>query len=113
MRDGHMPPTIPAMGEASTYAVSWRDGGTRFIGYAELRGSELRLEGRGAGGREELRTVPYANVVNVVVRRSNGSRLIALELRSGEAITIRSLDRPGSLGELADQLRTLTDSPHV
>lgn len=98
------------MSPAATYAVSWTDAGALFVGYAQLGTRELRLEGR-SDGREGLRSVPYRNVVGLDVRRGSGGRGLAIVLAGGEVVTISSLDRPGSLGELADRLRKLTDSP--
>jgi hypothetical protein len=99
------------MTEASTYAVSWLDSSARYVGYAELRPQTLRLEGRGAVGAEGLRTIPYREIASVDLRRVNGTRTVALETSSGGTVVIASLDRPGSLAELADRLRRLTDSP--
>lgn len=98
------------MSPASTYAVTWTDAGALFVGYAQLRARELRLEGR-SNGREGLRSVPYRDVVGIDVHRGSAGRGLAVALAGGDVLTISSLDRPGSLGELADRLRKLTDSP--
>lgn len=98
------------MTETSTYAVAWREGPARYVGHVELRADQLRLEGRGPVG-QGLRAIPYADITRVEVHRVNGSRGIALALPRDGLVEITSLDRPGSLAELADRLRKLTDSP--
>lgn len=100
------------MSALPNYAVSWNDDGAEFIGYAELGDRELRLEGRDAGGREGLRTVPYRDIQQIEVSRLNGRRTVELGLAPDGHVIVSSLDRPGSLREFADRLRTLTDSPH-
>lgn len=99
------------MSPGFTYAVTWIDGDALFVGHAQLRARELRLEGR-SNGREGLRTVPYGDVVGIDVQRGSTGRGLAVALAGGGVLTISSLDRPGSLGELADRLRKLTDSPY-
>lgn len=98
------------MTEASTYAVSWGDERARFVGYAELEPGRLRLEGRGSEGGERVLTIPYDAIASVAIQRVNGSRGIALEL-ADSVVVIASLDRPGSLAELVDRLRTVAGSP--
>jgi hypothetical protein len=100
------------MAERPSYAVAWRDGPTRFVGHAEVGADCLRLEGRAPDVTEGLRTIRYTDVERVDVQRVNGARGLALVLAAGRVVTIMSLDRPGSLVELADRLRKLTDSPH-
>jgi hypothetical protein len=99
------------MTDGTTYAIAWQGvDENRFVGYLRLEPELLRLEGRGRGGVEGLRTVAYEAVNQVELRRDNGSRKIALRLRGEDVVVLTSLDRPGSLGELADHLRNLTDS---
>jgi hypothetical protein len=101
------------MTDGITYAIAWHGvDETRFVGYLRLEPEVFRLEGRGRGGVEGLRTIAYETVSQVELRRDNGSRKIALRLRDDDVVVLTSLDRPGSLGELADHLRNLTDSPH-
>ena len=97
-------PTMDAMTETNSYAVSWTAGDVRFVGYARLGRDGLRLAGGGPGGREQLRTLPYEDVKDVAVVRVNAHRELALDL-GDELLMVSSLDRPGSLGELGEQLR--------
>ena len=101
-----------AMSAPTSYAVAWHNGQTRFVGYARLEPAGLRLEGRDADGSEGLRTISYEEIGRIDVSRMNGHRGIVLELLGDERIAITSLDRPGSLGEMAEQLRGRTGSPH-
>ena len=101
------------MSSPTSYAVAWRNGHTRFVGHARLESAGLRLEGRDADGSEGLRTISYENIDRIDINRMNGHRGILLELMGDDRIAITSLDRPGSLGELAEQLRGRTDSPHL
>jgi hypothetical protein len=94
-----------------TYAVAWIGGDTRFVGYARLEPRALRLEGRDADGSEGLRTIAYDDIDAIDVSRTNGSRGIVLDVVGDDRVVITSLDRPGSLGELTERLRSLTDSP--
>ena len=106
-------PSIRGMADGTTYAIAWQGvDKNRFVGYLRLEPEVLRLEGRGRAGAEGLRTVAYDAVSRVELRRDNGSREIALRLHGDDVVVLTSLDRPGSLGELADHLRNLTDSPH-
>lgn len=99
--------------DGTTYAIAWQGiDGNRFVGSLRLEPGVLRLEGRGRGGLEELRTVAYEAVSLVELRRDNGGRELALRLRGDDLVVLTSLDRPGSLGELTDHLRNLTASPH-
>jgi hypothetical protein len=82
------------------------------VGYARLEPAGLRLEGRNVDGSEGLRTINYEDIARVDVSRMNGDRGIVLELAGDDRIEITSLDRPGSLGEMAEQLRSRRDSPH-
>lgn len=100
------------MAERPSYAVAWRDGPTRFVGHAEVGADCLRLEGRAPDAAEGLRTIRYTDVARVDVERVNGARGIVVVLATDRVVTITSLDRPGSLAELVDRLRKLTDSPH-
>jgi len=95
----------------TSYAVAWHDGQTTYVGYARLEPRVLRLEGRDAAGGEGLRTVSYDDVGRIDVSRTNGNRGLVLEIVGGDRVVITSLDRPGSLGELAEQVRSHTDSP--
>ena len=94
-----------------SYAVTWAERGTRFVGHALLVDRGLRLEGRDADANEGLRSIPFDQIVSLETRRTNGHRSLLLELAGDDSVVITSLDRPGSLGELADRLRLLTDSP--
>ena len=112
MAVGPVDPIMRRMSSPTSYAVAWRNGHTRFVGYARLESAGLRLEGRDADGSEGLRTISYEDIDRIDVSRTNGSRGIVLELRGADRVVITSLDRPGSLGEMAEQLRGRTDSPH-
>jgi hypothetical protein len=98
------------MTETTSYAVSWTDEGVQFVGYARLSPDGLRLAGGGPGGREQLRTLPYDELAGVEVVRVNGHRELTLDLGK-ELLMLSSLDRPGSLGELAERVRTLMEPP--
>ena len=100
------------MSAPTSYAVAWRNGHARFVGYALFEPAGLRLEGRDADGSEGLRTISYEDIGLIDVSRTNGSRGIVLEIRGTDRVVITSLDRPGSLGEMTEQLRGRTDSPH-
>ena len=112
MAIGPVAPTMRGMRDPTSYAVAWRDGETRFVGYVRLEPEALRLEGRDADGSEGLRKISYDDIGRIDVSRTNGNRGIVLELVGDDRVVITSLDRPGSLGEIAEQLRSLTDSPH-
>ena len=77
-------------------------------------GSSLPVCGSRAGRRwrEGLRTISYEDIDRIDVSRMNGHRGIVLELMGDDRIAITSLDRPGSLGELSELLRSLAGSPH-
>ncbi|MEP7334534.1 MAG: hypothetical protein ABI717_02025 [Actinomycetota bacterium] len=100
------------MSEATTYAIVWHDEENRFVGSLRLEPDVMRLEGRGSGGEEGLRTVTYGDIRRIELRRNNGSREIAISLADNDNLLLTSLDAPGSLGELADRLRRRTDYPH-
>jgi hypothetical protein len=102
----------PTMVEPLSYAVTWAAGDARFVGHALLADRRLRLEGRDANAHEERRSIRFDRIVGLELRRTNGRRTLAVEVAGGGAVLISSLDRPGSLGELADRLKALTDSPH-
>ena len=112
MAIGPADPIMRRMSTPTSYAVDWRNGHTRFVGYARLEPAGLRLEGRDADGAEGLRTISYENISRIDVSRMNGHRGIVVELRGDDRIVITSLDRPGSLGELSELLRALAGSPH-
>ena len=109
---GRVDPIMRGMSAPTSYAVAWRTAHTRFVGHARFERAGLRLEGRDAGGSEGLRTISYEDISRIDVNRLNGHRGIVLELTGDDRISITSLDRPGSLGEMAEQLRDRTDSPH-
>ena len=109
---GPVDPIMRRMPAPTSYAVAWRNGHTSSVGHARLEPAGLRLEGRNADGSEGLRTISYEDIGRVDVSRMNGHRGIVLEVMGGDRIAITSLDRPGSLGELAELLRSLAGSPH-
>jgi len=112
MAIGLVDPIMRRMSTPTSYAVAWRNGHTRFVGYARLEPAALRLEGRDADGTEGLRTISYEDIGRIDINRTNGHRGIVLELTRDDRIAITSLDRPGSLGELSELLRSLAGSPH-
>ena len=112
MAIGPVDPIMRGMLAQTSYAVIWLNGHTRFVGYARLEPGGLRLEGRDAHGSEGLRTISYGDIGRIDVTRLNGHRGVLIELLGDDRITITSLDRPGSLGEIVDQLRSRTGSPH-
>jgi hypothetical protein len=97
------------MTTTQSYAVSWTADDIRFVGHAYLGTHGLRLAGGGPGGREQLRTLRYEDVREVDVVRVNSHRELALDLGQ-ELFMVASLDGPGSLGELAERLRSLINS---
>jgi hypothetical protein len=99
------------MVETRSYAVTWTEGSSRFVGHALLTDRVLRLEGRDESGREGRRTIRFDQIAGLELRRRNGDRNLAVEIADDDELLIASLDRPGSLGELSDRLRVLTDSP--
>jgi hypothetical protein len=101
---------MEAMTETTSYAVAWTAEEVRFVGYARLGSEELRLAGGGHDGREQLHTLRYEEVTGVNLVRANAHRELALDV-GGERLMLSSLDRPGSLGELAERLRVLTIRP--
>jgi hypothetical protein len=94
-----------------SYAVTWAEGESRFVGHALLAGRGLRLEGRDASAREGRRSIRFDQILSLETRRTNGHRSLLIEIAGDDRVVITSLDRPGSLGELAERLRVLTDSP--
>ena len=48
MAIGPVDPIMRRMSSPTSYAVAWRNGHTRFVGYARLESAGLRLEGRDA-----------------------------------------------------------------
>ena len=100
-----------AMVDPVSYAVTWAVGDSRFVGHALLRDRTLRLEGRDAKAREGRRSIRFDRIIGLEMRRTNGHRSLVVATAGDGDIVISSLDRPGSLGELADRLRALTDSP--
>ena len=99
------------MVETTSYAVAWTEAGSRFVGHAQLAELGLRLEGRDASAHEGLRSIRFDEIAAVELRRANGHRTLVIEVAGDDELLIASLDRPGSLGELAERLRLLTDSP--
>jgi hypothetical protein len=107
----HRRPHDAAMVETTSYAVAWTEAGSRFVGHALLAERGLRLEGRDASAHEGLRSIRFDEIVALELRRANGHRTLVVEVAGDDELRIASLDRPGSLGELAERLRVLTDSP--
>jgi hypothetical protein len=101
---------MDVMTDSTSYAVSWRDTDLRFVGHARLLPEGLRLAGGGPEGREQVRTLRYEDVTNVDIVRLLSHRELALEF-GDEVLMVSSLDRPGSLGELAERLLKLVDPP--
>lgn len=99
------------MVEPLSYAVTWAVGDARFVGHALLADRSLRLEGRDAKAREGRRSIRFEQIIGLEMRRTNGHRSLVVGIAGADDILISSLDRPGSLGELSDRLRALTDSP--
>jgi hypothetical protein len=99
------------MVERRSYAVTWTEGKSRFVGHALLAGGGLRLEGRDGNAREGRRTIRFGQIAGLEMRRTNGHRSLVVEIAGGDEVLIATLDRPGSLAELGDRLRLLTDSP--
>lgn len=99
------------MVEPLSYAVTWAEGDARFVGHALLADRHLRLEGRDASAHEGSRSIRFDRIAGLELRRTNGHRILVVEVAGGDAVLISSLDRLGSLGELAHRLEALTDSP--
>ena len=72
MAIGPVDPIMRRMSTPTSYAVAWRNGHTRFVGYARLEPAGLRLEGRDADGSEGLRTISYEDIGRIDVSRTNG-----------------------------------------
>ena len=98
------------MTDTTSYAVSWRDTDLRFVGHARLLPEGLRLAGGGPEGGAQVRTLRYEDFTNVDIVRLKSHRELALQL-GDELVMVSSLDRPGSLGELAERLLKLMDPP--
>ncbi|HET9675226.1 MAG TPA: hypothetical protein VFP31_10495 [Gaiellaceae bacterium] len=94
-----------------SYAVTWAEDEARFVGHALIVDRGLRLEGRDANAHVGRRSVRFDQIVSLETRRTNGHRSLLLELAGDDRLVVTSLDRPGSLGELTDRLRLLTDRP--
>jgi len=91
-----------------TYAVAWREGsGPTNVGKLVLEDGRLRLEGR-SSAEEQVRTLPYDQLGAVSFARLNGHRTLLFAVNGHDPIEIDSLDRPGILGELHDELRRLS-----
>ena len=99
------------MVEPLSYAVAWGVGDSRFVGHALLGDRSLQLEGRDAKANEGRRSIRFDRIAGLELRRTNGRRSLVVGVAGDDDVLISSLDRPGSLGELADRLRVLTDSP--
>jgi hypothetical protein len=102
----------PRVTRSTSYAVSWREEGTRLVGRLELGPRQLRIEGRSGTAFESSRVVAYGEIVDVATRRAGGQRVLELVLRGGHSIVVASLDGAGSLLELATELRSRTARPH-
>ena len=99
------------MVEPLSYAVTWAVGEARFVGHALLADRGLRLEGRDANANEGRRAVGFDQIAGLALLRANGHRTLVIEVAGQEPVHVTSLDRPGSLSELAERLEHLTDSP--
>ena len=101
---------MDVMTDTTSYAVSWRYTDLRFVGHARLLDAEGEGATAAAKGREQVRTLRYEDVTNVDIVHLMSHRELALEL-GDEVLMVSSLDRPGSLGELAERLLKLVDTP--
>lgn len=93
-----------------TYAVAWVEDGAHFVGSAKPRPRALCLEGR-TNGSERLSMLPYRDIARIMVERAAGRTELALELRNARRIVISSLDKAGTVLELAEELYRFADSP--
>ena len=107
----------PTMTDMASYAVVWRDGGGSIrAGKLELDLYGFVLEGVvGANGdRRSLRhRVDYEDIVAVRVGRASDERIVGqpvlvLDLAVGGPLAVGSIDGPGTLHELGEQLGKLT-----
>jgi hypothetical protein len=101
----------------ASYAVLWRDGeGPVRAGKLELDLYGFTLDGvAGAKGNRHriAHRVDYEDICAVRVGRSTADRIVGqpslvLELATGGPLAVRSIDGPGTLHELAEQLGKLT-----
>jgi hypothetical protein len=103
--------TIREMTLRHSYAVSWQeDDRPTVVGRLDLGPRRVRMEGRSGSG-ESRRVLRYGDIADVHTRRSNGHRVLELRLAEGATVVVASLDRPGSLNELAEELRARTAKP--
>lgn len=101
------------MSPRRTYAVCWAENdGPPHVGKLELHPTFVRLEGRGPGRIEVGRSTPYSALAGIASTRAGGYRASVLVLRDGARITVTSLDGPGALVELENELRARTGKPH-
>lgn len=86
-----------------SYAVTWREDGDVVVGRLDLSAHGVRLEGSAGRAHETSRILRYGEIDSVRAVRLGGRRV--LELEAGvRRVRIGSLDRAGSLAELAREL---------
>lgn len=101
------------MSPRRVYAVSWREtDSSQYVGKLELLVALLRLEGRGQGRSEIGRAIAYSQVASVTSVRETGHRALVIALRDAGHVAITSLDGPGALTELEQELRRRTEKPY-
>lgn len=89
------------------YAVVWSENdGTPRAGRLELEGGYVRFVG------SPMREVSYADIADVRIDRRPKCRLagrptLVIESSSGDSIRVASLDRAGTLHELAERLQAV------
>ena len=88
-----------------TYAVVWREsGGPEYAGRLALDATTATLTGRTRGAHEASRRLALAAVASVHLERGQGDRRLVVLTTDGRRFDLVSLDGPGTLHELAEQL---------
>jgi hypothetical protein len=83
----------------SSYAISWSANGDRCTGRLEICDLMFVLTGSSNGCRA-TEAIPFEEIDSVRVTRGQ----LFVTTRGGTSVSIRSLDAPGALRELADRL---------
>ena len=83
----------------STYAVSWNANGSRCAGRLDIGDYKFVLTGSWNGCRSK-EAIAFGDIADVRVKDG----LLCVTRRDGSSLSIRNLDAPGALRELAERL---------